>query len=275
MNEINYILPAAEYHARPGLSATVLKAARKSMLAARHVATVRREPTAAMSFGTLVHLAVLEPHKLADRVAVYDGRRAGKEFDAFAAANSGRTILKPDEMDELAAVRDAVHASTEARAMLGGTFVEASVFWTDPAGEKAKARPDAFHPSGVLVDIKTTSAITPRAFERQAWELGYAIQLGWYRRGLRANDVAVYEANIIAIESAAPHDVVVYRVDDALMDWGEREAVRLAAQYRACGHAGRYPGVSAARLALGAPAWAADDVAAVPPAETVDASDLF
>jgi hypothetical protein len=227
-----------------------------------------------MAWGRLAHTAILEPAKLAASVAVWDGRKAGKEYEAFAAANAGREIVKADDLCELNAMSQAMQDNPDAIRILAGTFREVSVFWGDACGP-CKARPDAITDDGLLIDIKATSAIVPRDFERQAWNLGYGHQLGWYRHGLRANGIKIHSAYVIAVESSAPYDVLVYRVDDALLDHGEREAVAIANYYAKCCAAGRWPGIASGVLSLGAPAYAADEVVAQAPVETMSAEELF
>lgn len=55
---------------------------------------IERSETDAMDTGTYLHTMVLEPHKLQDEIAVYQGKvRAGKAYQAFRAQHEGKTII--------------------------------------------------------------------------------------------------------------------------------------------------------------------------------------
>lgn len=73
-------LPNSVYHAANGISSTMVKDARVSLMYyhARHVAkTIARESTEALTFGSLVHALALEPEKFDEEFAVFPGVPAG------------------------------------------------------------------------------------------------------------------------------------------------------------------------------------------------------
>lgn len=73
-------VPNDVYHAANGISSTMVKDARLSLMYfnARHIEkTISRESTEALSFGSLVHTLVLEPEKFDDEFAIFPGIPAG------------------------------------------------------------------------------------------------------------------------------------------------------------------------------------------------------
>jgi hypothetical protein len=247
-----------EYSKQRGITASAIKHGRKSMLHMRHYLTAPQKPQSdAMRVGSLVHMAVLEHDRYASSVTLYDGRRACKEWDAFQIQNAASEILKPAEKEHIDAIAQSVLANRDAQFFLtAATDRELSVSWDDPAHYgRAKARVDAFG-GGVLVDLKTTSKIEPRQFASQVVKLGIDLQLGWYRHGLTANNCVVNRVVIIAVEQAAPHDVVVYEVSDKILSDGYEKASEIATRYRCCEACGAFPGVAEGVQVLEWPEWA-------------------
>ena len=90
----------AEYFALPAESWSRLKLLRESPAHYRYALERPSEDTPTLALGRYVHTAILSPDLLSEDFAVYPGaRRAGKEWDAFAAAHNGRTIFRADEIE--------------------------------------------------------------------------------------------------------------------------------------------------------------------------------
>lgn len=73
-------VPNDVYHAANGISSTMVKDARVSLMYfhSRHIdKTISRESTEALSFGSLVHTLILEPEKFDDEFAIFPGIPAG------------------------------------------------------------------------------------------------------------------------------------------------------------------------------------------------------
>jgi len=205
--------------------------------------------TTSRMMGRLLHALVLRPGDVASEFAIYPGdRRAGKDWEAFRLANYEKTILRQTEWEtvypQASAVleRWPVPRSTE-------VYLE----WTDPdTGIECKGMADAIG-DGILTDLKGTGPLD--LAERTLWRSGYVHQLAMYR--LMAG--GELRAQIVAVESAAPHDVGIFEIDDVALSIAEREvraALRRVAECRASNvWPGRYPEVSV----VGAPAWAMSD----------------
>lgn len=260
-----------DYRNNPSISATAIKAGARSMKHMRHAMTEHREPTAAMAWGTLVHAAIFLP----DPFRVWPDRKAGKTWDAFEgdALAAGKLVVKPHELDKLQAVRESIAANQEAQdALHAGRTHEEPVFWSDPVAGQSKALPDAYG-FGVLVDLKTAAKIDERTFSAASWAMGYHLQMAWYRRGLRLTGKPVDRVGIVAVESAAPFDVCLYWFDPALLEFAEKECLRICAEYRRAEAANVFPGAHPHPRTLLQPAYADEQVQGVPEDE-LDLSEL-
>ena len=199
------------------------------------------EDSPALTFGRAFHAAVLEPVKLLEDFAVLpddlDRRtKAGKEEYAALAA-TGKTLLKSDDMRRIEAMSVAIRAHEAARMLLGAALhVECSIAW-ERDGLKCKARLDALS-TDFVADIKTTVDASPRAFERSIYQYGYHIQAAWYMAAARAARFKFQNYFIIAIESAQPHGVAVYEIDQGYLETAERMIEGAIETHKKCVAAG-------------------------------------
>lgn len=244
-----------DYKSIRAINASAIKAGATSMLHMREVMECAgKEPSDAMIMGTLVHSAVLEG-RMPSRI--WDGRKAGKAFDAFEAECQGEIIVTPKEVATLESIRDAVHANPDAMRLINLTEQEVSIQWSDPVYGKAKARLDGFNEVTGMVEFKTCRKINKRAFVSQAIALGYDLQLGWYVEGLAKTKLngMIPEVHIIAAETEKPFDVAVWRVPKAMINIGRKKAKEIAERYYECCHLGKWPGVCAGVEELVLPEW--------------------
>lgn len=248
------------------LRSTWIKAGARSMAHMRHAVTHERADTPALRWGRLVHMAVLEPHKLGNLPVWREGRRAGKAWDAFADAVGSGDYCTADEMGDLFQISAATREPLSHLPQIEST--EVCVQWTDDEYGAATARIDALTARKSIIELKTTSRIDERAFISQAWSLGYQLQLGWYAHGVEVSTGAQPMAYILAVESSEPYCTAVYRVNADVLSSGYEEARKIAVAYRRCERAGRWPGpYDGQTLNFSAPAWARAD------AEEVDISN--
>jgi hypothetical protein len=247
----------AEYLAIDAINWSTLKEARKSPKHYRFIVSNPREDTKRLALGRATHTSVLEPDQFAIDFAVFRGpRRAGKEWDAFCAANKDRTILKLEEYATCLSMRDAVRAHPVAGKILRSGMPEQTFTWVDEeTGLECKCRPDWLSPAcACFADLKTTSDVDGDRFGALAARMGYHGQLAFYRRGLLANGLDL-PPKLIAVEAAEPHDVAVFAVDDDALWAGEEEVRALLRRVAECRNADRWPGRYEAEQTLRLPGW--------------------
>ena len=185
----------------------------------------RKEPSAAMALGTLVARALFgKGPSGSEEIAVWKGdRRAGKEWEAFKAANSGALIAKQDEMDKAIAIAESIGRTPAAAALLDGAEYEIPLRWRVAGRECATGGIDIVRPDGV-VELKTTAtSVSPLRFPWFARRMYYHAQLAWYRSGLEAAGRAVGgKHRIIAVETSPPFVCQVFTLTEASLVEGEK-----------------------------------------------------
>lgn len=254
-------VPWDEYKALKRLNPSLLKVGRKSMKHLRHAIDHPRTDTPQMRLGRVTHTAILERHMFESSVVVWaGGRRCGKKWDEFQAEHAGREIISEDEHANLVGMAEAVAADPLAMGALAGTFPEMTICHTEAeTGIGCKGRADAYR-HGLLVDLKTTGDIDPHKFGRSAEAFGYHVSLGLYRRWIERQAGVRADVKMIVVESAAPYDVSVVPVDDAVLELGESIGMGLLRQVAECKRTGVWPGVARGEeLPLYFPEWAMDD----------------
>tara|TARA_R110000751_G_scaffold121539_6_gene222021 strand:- start:28 stop:888 length:861 start_codon:yes stop_codon:yes gene_type:complete len=207
---------------------------------------VVKDPSAAMIFGRLTHCAVLEqpmlskefavkPEPPSDRPTYFRTKEGKAEMELWKSRNSGRDIVKAEEMDKAMAMVSALHVKERSR------------FWLwEAEGENEQAYQWQVEVPGIpspvlcrgkmdrvvvvdgkkyVVDYKTT-AKTPGidTFGRTVGEYLYHAQLAFYADGEKADG-----AVIVAQETKEPFDSAVYVLSTDLIDDGRRvyaEALR-------------------------------------------------
>lgn len=258
-------VPFTDYIALDAINASGLKTFLRSpahFWHDRHEA-VRKE-TAAMRFGTLVHLAVLEPDRFAEQVRVapaFDKRtKAGRlEFEAYDAARKpGDMDCTPGEMSTLQGILMAVQRNHTVRSILAGARREATLLWEDAAHNvDCKARYDAVDKDGVIVDIKTTVDARNDPFGKDMLRYGYGLSAAHYLEGARQTGVAEGDAFMfVAIEKEAPYGIRTYMLhpDEIIRSHAWRH--KAMADYSRCRRLNEWPCYEEGVGILEAPKWA-------------------
>jgi hypothetical protein len=226
-------MPAEAYHAeKSAVSSGGCRAALRSALAFRRLICegLERRSTPALQFGTIAHLAILEPTVFRDRyVAEPDfGDLRFKESkvkrgDWLNALPPTAVVVKQEELDRLRWMIDSLVDHPVASNLLKGAAFEASGFFRDPvSGLKCRIRPDVLRlDNSALPDLKTTRDITREGFARQIWNHRYDVQMAFYCFGVeqiigKPPEVPAF----IAIENVAPYEVAVYTCDEGMMSRG-------------------------------------------------------
>lgn len=227
-----------------------------------HLATADKDTTGRMS-GRLLHGLALGSFD-EDFVIYEDGDRRGKAWEAFKAANPGKTIMKPSEVADVRAQAAAVHRHRVAHDLIAGAAVEQTVTWLDPeTGIPCKGRLDALSfDRGYLADLKGCGGLS--LLDRQSPRLGYLHQLAWYRRGVRVAYGTEVDAYLIGVETKAPHDVGVWKLDRDLLTLCEREIVGVMARLADCIQADRWPGRMPDLGEMLIPSWMISDELDIP-----------
>lgn len=193
------------YHDSVGISCSKLKLFLEcpAKYRAQYISgTMPEVQKTAFDLGSAVHIATLEPHRLAETVICQPEdikQRRGAAWEAFEAANQGKLILKPADYQLINMANKSVAEHPYASLLIKNGQAETSIYKRDEeTGLIIKCRPD-YRMDGLLVDVKTAASAEPRKFGFDAKKFGYHIQDAMYR------DISgVPEFAFLVIENKAP-----------------------------------------------------------------------
>jgi hypothetical protein len=250
---------AADYFSIDAVNWSTLKHMRESALLYRYRLSVPQQDTEPMALGRATHTLVFEPEKFAAEYVIWQGgRRAGKEWEAFAAANVDKTILREQDADMVTALAEAISRHPLVQPYLDGGEFEKPIMWNDPeTGISCKAKPDWLLPKRrILLDLKTCICAVGRRFGAVAARLGYHCQMAHYSAGIKAAlGWTPQRVLIVAAEKDGPHDVSVFELDKEALYFGEEEVRELLRKVKVCRQANTWPGRYLEEQALQLPAW--------------------
>jgi exodeoxyribonuclease VIII len=199
-------------------------ALRRNLHTADRAAALRIADDPSQRLAQALHALVLEPTRFAVEYLVLDRDAPVPASDE---APDARVWLSSGEYAALAAARDAIRAYPRAplARWLDAGMKELSIYWTDEAGRRWKARPDCFT-DGLILELKTTGDVRPRAFARTRRRFGYDLKAAHYVDAVRHLTGRVPRFAFIAVELAPPHYVWLHELSAADL---ARAAVELAA----------------------------------------------
>ena len=267
-------MPEADYRAFPLPSWSSVKGLLDTCPAQwLHDQDAPRTESAAMIWGTLLHAAVLEPHRLAEMVcepvtverddsgkawthSAADGATWRTQREAQAAAAEAmpadRYPVTPELMDDLSA------RAAQAAALLPDDAQREIAMRGVIEGQECKGKADVIGARvgapGALLDVKTTNDVTPRAVQRAATDRHWFGQLWTYRAiaGLPEADLGVlliqaphltHAGGVLGLADRyqpRAHARVVW-LDEAAIEHGRREAVQAWRTYRDCSMTEHWP----------------------------------
>jgi hypothetical protein len=224
----------------------------------------------ALTLGTAAHCATLEPERFSCEFVVWGERtesgrmspRSGKRWDAFVSSNEGRTIITPDEYADAMAIACAVRSDPVAARYLRTGDPEVTMQWIDAErGVKFKGRADwltSVDGTRTIVGLKTARDCRPMIFGSACAKLGYHLQWAAYFDGYE--QITGHAARVveIAVESEAPHSVVVYVIPSDVIEQGREEYRDLLGRLKECEAANAWPGPATEEQILTLPTWAYD-----------------
>ena len=253
------------YFTRSGVRATHLKAlAKGSPLHYRHsVDNPQAGRTASRTALQANHCAILEPDRFATDYAAWTGKtRRGKAWDQWQADHPGVTGLSAREHAEATRIGEAVRNHPVAGPIVcGAQHIEHTHSWEDAvAGLPCLMRADLIGQTGrrvLLGDVKAVESTDTKAITRQAYRLGWPLQMAHYLDGvldLFGHDVETSVA-LICVESSAPHDVAVVYLADEVMDHAAAQRLMLLDTIRRCTEYGVWPGRHLSAEVMDLPPW--------------------
>jgi len=239
---LNKDVSNADYHGdRVYLSSSALKLLHKSPRDF-HKKYILNEPEeitnqAALTFGTVAHLKILEPHLMESEVAVYPGpARRGAEYKKFEVDNEGKNIITIAEADKLDLLYKAYMEDGCAVDFMKGVQVEAT-YCGEWGGLPVKVRCDAINAEkGYILDVKTTSYENDlEAIRDVVGQLYYDLSAALYVDVCSAFYGRAFDFYLLVL-SKRDNTCKMYKVSDDTLEQGRirlKEAVDI---YNRCMH---------------------------------------
>ncbi len=258
-----------QYHRNPAIGSSMLKKILESPK--RYKAEfidkkIVRKETAALNFGSAIHLALLEPQIFLKRYAVEpDVRRNTNVYkdwrDAVLASDPNAVIVSQDDMDNLQGMIESVLEHPKVSAMLRKGVPEQSIYQevqVENGVIAAKVRPDWLHENGDIIDLKSCRDAGFSEFRRQAYELDYHVSAAFYHHvvELEYGKKDGREFWYVALEKTCPWDVAIYRANDLHLGRGEADWRKAVWLYNQCVATGKWPGKQEAAQDLDLPGYA-------------------
>lgn len=196
-----------------------------------------REKTDALIFGSLVDTLILTPNEYeANFIVAPDVDRRTKEgkatYEAFKIQAEGKTIISLDQLLQARAICHKAVNHPIFSSYLEGEKQKVINFLDRETGIHCTTRLDNLN-SRFIVDLKTTVLAEPDSFMRSAYNFGYHIQAGMYKKALNSLGINV-PYYLLAIEKEAPYGLAVYKAGADFMRKGEAMVNRLLKDIKYC-----------------------------------------
>lgn len=259
-----YDLPAEVYHAAPGLSHSMTKHLDPPARLPVYM-NEKREPSAEMILGTLVHAKILEPETELPQISV---KPEGMKFSTNEGKawkrdkeGAGKLILTQEQWDALGGCVKSVSEHETCRTLFSKGRSEVSLFARDEAtGVLLKARIDFAPVGNCLADIKTVQdeKASEDGFSKVLYDQRYYTQASWYLRlwnQLCPND---YKSHFmfIPVEKTEPYLVGVHFVNPESLELGRKQNEKDIKTYAECANQSYWPGYNPTPKPIGVPKWA-------------------
>ena len=267
-------LPDADYHRIDRASSSALRKLRqgKSPAHLRHDFDHPIEPTPAMEFGTALHQYLFQFEEMGRSVVLKPDwprrKKADKErWETWEAEHQDIPIhLSSEQYDALGAMADKIDRHERLQSLWRHphksevtVFCDMEIFDVDATEMllPSKARLDLWIPDlKCIVDLKTTTDASPRAFAKTVANWGYHWQAAFYSLSLAQHGHSVEDYLFIAAEKSPPYQVAVYRLDDEVLARAHQEMQGAMRRLALCYETGDWPGYYEDIQTLTLPPWA-------------------
>lgn len=191
--------------------------------------------------GSAVHSVLLG----GQRVELYEGRRAGKDWEVFRADNIEALILIASEYDQVMRMVESVRSHPAASALLDRVTDRERLIQYKIGSRSCQLQYDARGP-GFVLDLKTTRDASIEGFERETFKGCYHSQAAWYLDGIEIaeSDPTPRSFYLVAVQNSWPYLTTVRDLSIELIDEGRRLYRSWFEQLLVCERLNVWPGYS-------------------------------
>jgi hypothetical protein len=198
-----------------------------------------QEERAAFTEGSLTHSVILEPDLVKHEYAFYEGlRKAGEDYERFAAANKGRQIISKPQRIRVESYKEAYRKNQTAQKLLQGGEPEQTIC-TELFGIPTKVRFDYINmDEGYIADIKTSSyPADADTFRLTCSQFGYQLSAALYTAVASKfyNKEFVFYFVVISKKDLVCE---VYKASESFMSKGLDDVVKAGKIYKQCKETG-------------------------------------
>ena len=200
------------YLGQHALSSSSCKKLLQSPYAYHKSLTEKQQNVQALRDGQLIHLMVLEPHKV-EYLTFTEGTKASKAYKLAVEEVGTHNVFTNSEYYKAKKIAERVRNQSDIKAMLDGAEYEipAIAYYNDlPFRGKADILK-----GGIVMDLKTTSDLS--SFERSANFFSYDLQAALYLELFNA-----FEFEFIVVDKNTL-DVGIYKCSERFIDSGKRK----------------------------------------------------
>ena len=215
-----------------------------------HKVKKRKSDQDSLDRGTLAHMVILEPHRVRDDVAIYEGpKRTGDDWHQFNIENHGKLIVRRVDYDEVVIGAAVAATNPRIRQLLADCDIETTLTWNEGT-VGCKGLVDAVQrkpsPLGLLSipDIKTTErGIDNHSCQRTIREMHYREKMAMYRRaaskvyGIHTDNI---RPHLIFVCLTPPFGVNIVQLGTDGLDWAEERMLRVVKAVESAVHENRF-----------------------------------
>lgn len=214
------------YLGKASLSSSSVKLLNQSPKAYQSYLDRGSEESSALTNGKLVHMLILEPHKVQDTFEIVDVKsKATKTFKEAEASNPSKAVVTADEFRNAQNMMNALMSCKQVEDIITNCTYETAGF-EYVAGMPFRAKADMIHADGSIYDIKTTSDI--ESFRYSAKKYGYASQAYIYGKIF---GVHYLNFHFIAVDKGT-YDIGIFNVSEEFYRLGEQLVKNATKTYR-------------------------------------------
>lgn len=211
------------------------------------------EVRAEFDLGSAAHAVMLNDERVIQVIDADSYRTNAAKAERAAAYDAGKIPILRDKWPEVQAMVAAGRAQIAAHRECPSLFLpgagkpEQTLVWRE-GDVWCRCRLD-WLPTDRLIfpDLKTTGAsANPEAFARRIFDMGYDVQLAFYRRGIRAIlGIERPTFVFVVIETKPPYALSVVGLDPAALDFADKRVDEALATWDWCLKNDRWPGYAA------------------------------
>jgi RNA polymerase-binding transcription factor DksA len=181
---------------------------------------IRKEPTAAMEFGSALHKYVLEFGNFYNEyytdTSISNLSKKTKEYkeklEELEKENQGKTFIKAEDYKRIVDISDMLHQDEYVSSLLLDFEDNERKLMAEIDGRLYKGTPDKYSvEKGIIIDLKTCS--DPSSFEKDANKYGYFIQQSLYKKLCETNYSKPFNFIFIVVPVKEPYYVELYTYD--------------------------------------------------------------